>query len=51
MSFANELLEKLSTSDITKVNVSDMTEYQRGQYNMLNRVLLEVHRQIIKELT
>ena len=51
MSYAKELAETLSDSEITKMKVNDMTEYQRGQYNMLNRVMILVQHQLLKELT
>ena len=51
MSFAKELEQMLLTADVKVMEYNKLSEYDKGQVRMLNRVLVVVQQQLIKEIT
>jgi len=51
MSFAKELYNRLIVADVMFISEKDLTEFDRGQINMLNRVLLTIQEQLLREVT
>lgn len=51
ISFAKQLEKTLLTADVKVIFINELSEFDKGQLKMLNRIMVEVQTQLIKEIT